>query len=352
MSESAGAKTAGGTDLLVRQETPFNAETTLRSLAGVITPTESFFVRSHFATPADWNGLTVSGAVETPLKLTVEEIKSFPSRTLSVTIECAGNGRAFLDPPAAGVQWELGAVATAEWYGVPLSLLLDRAGMTAEAVEIVFRGADSGLLAHSNLPLTFERSLSVLDATHQDVLVAYEMNGLPLTPAHGAPVRLVVPGWYGMASVKWLACIEVVTEPFLGHFQVEDYVIVGPDGHVDPCRTIQPRAVTVAPKPGDLIQSGSVRVRGYCWAGTAEVVSVELTADAGQTWQTCALSPSTGAYTWRQWGCEWKPPGIGRFHLIARARDASGMIQPTGPVWNPLGYANNGAEPVTIEVRA
>ncbi len=323
---------------------PLNAETRLDLQEGVITPATCHYVRSHFSFPASPAAITIGGAVRTPRSLAIEVLRALPSRTATVTLECAGNGRAFLAPPAPGEQWTLGAVSTASWTGVTLRTLLEPAGLSDRAIEILFRGADSGEPAGLGRRITFERSLPVERALSDDVLVAYAMNGEPIPTEHGAPVRLIVPTWYGMASVKWLSEIVAIEEPFRGFYQSDRYVIGD-----QPLRAIRPRAVITAPV--DLVRAGEpVRIRGYAWSGQGPVTRVDLTTDAGTAWRQTVLGPETSPAAWRQWSLSWIPE-VGTHTLIARATDGSGDAQPLTQRRNALGYENNAAQPIRVEAR-
>jgi DMSO/TMAO reductase YedYZ molybdopterin-dependent catalytic subunit len=261
-----------------------------------------------------------------------------------VTLECAGNGRSFLEPPAPGEQWGLGAVSTAEWTGVALRSLVEPSGLSAATVEILFRGADSGTPPDVGTRIGFERSLPIDRAVADDVLVAYAMNGAAIPPEHGAPLRLVVPTWYGMASVKWLAGIVALEQPFRGFYQVDRYVI----GNA-PLGPMKPRAVIVAPlRP---VGAGvPIVVRGYAWSGQGPIVRVELSTDRGATWRDAQLAAPPGPAAWREWRADWTP-NAGSVELIARATDAAGNRQGLRNVRTPLGYANNAAQPVRVDVR-
>jgi len=270
-------------------------------------------------------GLSVGGLVEHPLAAPID-LGGFEQRRLVATLECAGNGRAFLQPPVPGEQWELGAVSTAEWEGIPLRSLLELARLRREAVEVVFEAADG-----------FARSLPLEVALHPETLLVTAMNGEPLPHLHGGPVRVLVPGWYGMAAVKWLTRIEAVGEPFRGHFQVERYVIDGRS-----MGEMAVRAVISEARPG--------RVRGYAWTGRGTVRSVELSADGGRTFAPARLLPAAGPHAWVEWIAGWQPDGPGENFLIARATDSGGRVQPLEQSWNELGYANNQARPVRVMV--
>lgn len=330
-------------DLRVVTASPFNAETLLDEQVGVITPVERHYVRSHFAVPMHEGFVRIEGSVARTLAVSVEDLQRRASTSMVVTLECAGNGRGSLVPPAPGEQWGIGAVGTAEWTGVPLADLLAEADPLPETVELVFSGADEGLVGAVGRVMEFERSMPLADAGA--ALVAVGVNGRPLTPAHGAPVRLLVPGSYGMASVKWLSRITAVTEPFRGFFQADRYVV---DGR--PLGPIAPRAVIATPAEGSALAAGPVVIRGYAWSGHGLIDRVDLSTDAGGSWSSAVLGPTGSATAWREWELPWTPPRTGAFTLLARATDGTGTVQPLDQVRTDLGYGNNAARPVVIQV--
>jgi DMSO/TMAO reductase YedYZ molybdopterin-dependent catalytic subunit len=271
------------------------------------------------------------------------ELRALPASTLTVTLECAGNGRSFLEPPAPGEQWALGAVSTAEWTGVPLRTLLEPCGISPTLVEILFRGADAGSPPGMGR-IAFERSLPLERALADEVLVAYAMNGAEIPREHGAPARLLVPRWYGMASVKWLAEIVALERPFRGFYQADRYVIGD-----QPLATMRPRAVIVAPSRGVAAGAACV-IRGYAWSGQGPVTRVALSVDGGSTWHDAALGPGQGPAAWREFRSTWVPE-VGTHDLLARATDAAGEIQGVRNTRTDLGYANNAAQPVRVDAR-
>lgn len=343
-AEPAPGPAEPGVGLRLVSARPFNAETPLEALLGTLTPTEMHFVRSHFAVPDHPGVLIVAGGTREALVLTLDDLLDRPALSLAATIECAGNGRAFLDPPVAGEPWRLGAVGAAEWTGVPLQALLDEAGIADASVEILFRGADEGTPAGLGRTIAFERSLPL--PVPDDALVAYAMNGRRLPPDHGAPFRLIVPGWYGVASVKWLTHIEAIARPFRGFYQADRYVI----GET-PVSEIAPRAVIVSPADGGRVAAGPTVIRGYAWSGRTTVARVEVSLDGGSSWSGATLGPAIG-WAWRTWELAWEPRVAGTAVLIARAIDGRGERQPLEQVRNELGYRNNAAQPVTVEVVA
>jgi DMSO/TMAO reductase YedYZ molybdopterin-dependent catalytic subunit len=267
-----------------------------------------------------------------------------PARTLAVTLECAGNGRKFLEPPTPGEQWGLGAVGTAEWTGAALHSVLGDASLPS-AVEVLFRGADEGTPTDLGRRIAYERSLPIDIARGDNVLVAYAMNREPIPREHGGPLRLVVPSWYGMASVKWLAEIRLIDRPFDGFFQQDRYVIEGRQ-----LQRIEPRAVITSPRDGAAMSGGSLEVRGYAWSGQAPLDRVELFADGERAVGTMTASAEAPRFAWNEFVFRISlDPG--EHDLVARAIDCDDNKQPMTPKWNSLGYANNAVQPVRIRVR-
>jgi DMSO/TMAO reductase YedYZ molybdopterin-dependent catalytic subunit len=328
-------------ELLVLTEEPLNAETKLDLQRGPIVPAGRHYVRTHFGIPDGPREILITAAATRTV--TLDEIRALPSRTLAVTLECAGNGRRYLDPPAPGEQWGLGAVGTAEWTGAPLESVVGDSWLPS-AVEVLFRGADKGTPKDLGRRIAYERSLP-MEIARGGALVAYAMNGQPIPPEHGGPLRLIVPSWYGMASVKWLAEIRLIEQPFEGFFQKDRYVIEG-----SPLRNIEPRAVIVAPADGADVQGPSLEVRGFAWSGRAPVDRVEL-SEGDRTLGSATLRASSTAYAWQEFAihCSLHP---GAHVIIARATDRDGNTQPLSAKWNALGYANNAARPTRIRVRS
>jgi DMSO/TMAO reductase YedYZ molybdopterin-dependent catalytic subunit len=324
---------------------PLNAETPLERQVGAITPASLHYVRDHFAIPQAPERLAIDGAVRTPLQLEPGDIRSLPSRSLVVTLECAGNGRAFLDPPVAGEQWRTGAVGTAEWTGASLSAVLEMAGPLASAVEVLCVGADAGTPADVGARIAYERSLPLADALRDDVLLAYAMNGDDLPPEHGAPLRLIVPGWYGMASVKWLARLSLIERRFDGFFQAKRYVVGD-----RPLREIAPRALIAWPREGERLEMRPFVARGYAWSGRGDIALVEASADGGRSWRDATLDDPLSRYAWQQWHAAVAPRASGQLVLLARAVTTAGTTQPLEEVRGALGYANNAARPVRVEI--
>jgi sulfite oxidase len=314
-------------ELVIVRPDPLCAESPLRLDDGILTPVSQFYVRNNFPIPDPPTEMTIGGAVQQSVRLTPADVRQLPRRRLTATLECAGNGRSFMKPPVPGEQWRLGAVSTADWEGISLSEVLELARPMPDAVEILFQSADG-----------FARSLPMDQALHRDTLLVDTMNGASLTPAHGSPLRLLVPGWYGMASVKWLAHIEAVRTPFRGHFQVERYIIGD-----RPLRAMQPRSLILDPADGVVLPQRNQSIRGVTWTGSGHVTEVQVSDDGGGRWLSATFADPPQPYTWRRWSCDWLPRRSGPTSLVARATDSSGNRQPLEPVWNELGYANNAA---------
>jgi sulfane dehydrogenase subunit SoxC len=329
----------------------------LEALRYDVTPTGMHYLLVHFDIPAIDPAsyrLALGGRVAKRLELDLEQIRARPRRTLAVTLECAGNGRARLSPRPVSQPWLDEAVGTAEWTGTPLAGLLDEAGLDPEVVELVFTGADHGVeKGHEH---DYARSLGVADATRPEVLLAYEMNGRPLEPQHGFPLRLLVPGWYGMTHVKWLTRIEAVAQPFDGYQQrVAYWFKQRPDEVGEPVTRIRPRALMVPPGFPDFltrhrtVEAGTVRLRGRAWSGGGAITGVSVGIDG--SWATAELEDPLGPFAWRGWHHEWEATP-GDHVLSCRATDASGARQPTEPPWNLQGMGNNLVQRVRITVRA
>jgi sulfane dehydrogenase subunit SoxC len=323
-----------------------------------ITPVGLHYLLIHYdipaVDPATWR-LELDGGVERALSLTLDDLRARPRVTHAVTFECAGNGRALLEPRPLSQPWLLEAVGTGEWTGTPLRALLEEAGPRAGAVEVLFTGLDRG--TEGGVEQDYQRSLPLAEALGDDVLLAYELNGAPLPPQHGFPLRLVVPGWYGMTNVKWLARISVLDHPFTGYQQARGYRMRrDPDEEGDPVTRMLPRALMVPPGIPDfatrrrLLAQEPCRIEGRAWSGCAPVEAVEVSHDGGADWLPASLGPELGPHSWRGWHFDWSPPGTGEYELCCRARDAAGNEQPDAEPWNFHGYANNAPQRVQVTV--
>src|SRR5438034_3056735 len=346
---------------IVRGESPLNLEMQFERLEGFLTPTESFYVRTHFPIPpidrdAWW--LRVEGSVQNPFTINYEQLLKLESKTIRASLAFAGRHRHLLDPQVKGVQWGLGAVGTAEWTGVPLSALLDRAGVKSTACEVILEGADHGMLNDPKSPpgeLTFARSIP-LEKAQRDVLLAYKMNGSELPPPNGFPVRAIVPGWYAMASIKWLQRIIVTDQPFTGYYQTIDYAYWNRRAEVaelTPLTEMQIKAEIAKPAEGETVPANSsVRVHGAAWTSDGEITKVELSTDGGSTWNETNLMGQPKPNAWRLWEFNWQTPSApGNQTLIARATDSLGRTQPVLRDPDRGTYMINHLLPITVEVR-
>src|SRR5262245_30872802 len=343
--------------LVVHRAHPLNCETSIAALiGGIVMPNAHFYVRNHFQLPkldpSTWR-LHIGGLVERPSSLSLRELSQMRSETRIVTLECAGNGRSLLDPPIAGEKWNLGAVSTAEWTGVPLVEVLDRVGIRPEAREVLFRGADGGTLPGHTGTIRFERSLELDDARSSEAFLAYAMNGEPLPIQHGYPLRLIVPGWYAVTSVKWLTEIEVIGQPFCGHFQTDSYFYEWQrDDQVvrEPVTLQRVRALITEPNAGAEVDRGDVAIRGVAWSGGAAIARVEVSVGGG-AWQGARLVGERRRHSWQWWELLTRIEQAGTISLRARATDLAGRTQPDSPEWNRLGYGNNAVQEVLVHVR-
>src|SRR5437868_390864 len=342
--------------LLIVRTDPLNGETSIHDLAGgAVMPTDRFYLRDHFPIP-DLDGehyrLSVRGLVKRPLEVSLSDLHNMPSESRVVTLECAGNGRSLFDPAVPGEPWGLGAVSTAEWTGVPLIELLERAGVKPGATDVVFRGADGGNVAGVDAPIRFERSLPVDRISDAGALLAYAMNGEALSAPHGYPLRLIVPGWYAVASVKWLTEILVTDRPFDGYFQATKYwyewVRGGRDDR-EPVTLLNVRALIVTPAPGTTLRRGETAIRGVAWSGAERIAKVEVSFNDGP-WQEARLIGEGRRGAWQWWELFESLKDGGPLVVRARATDASGRTQPDEAEWNRLGYGNNSVHSVAAQV--
>ena len=335
--------------LLAVTEQPQNAETPLSALQHPVTPTELFYRRNHFPIPEidpeEWR-LRVEVGPDDVRAVSLAQLQALPQRTVRVTLECAGNARTGMEPRPPGTAWGVGAVSTGDFTGTPLRSLLDPASLPPGAVEVWFRGGD----ATPDHPRPYDRSLPLEVALHEDTLLVWEMNGEPLPPAYGFPVRLVVAGWYGMAAVKWLTDVRVLSEPFTGFYQRDEYVYLGEEGvpEGEPVARMRVRSLITHPVEGDRLAGGEIAVQGTAWSGSGPIARVEVSADGGVTWQAAELEPPVSPFGAQRWSLAWSPSTAGSYTLLARATDAAGNTQPLRAPWNRLGYGNNACHAVTV----
>ncbi len=347
----APARPPGGPASPVRIDA-LNAETAPAALRTAVTPARGFFVRSHFPAPlvraSSWT-LAVTGEVARPRSWTLDELRTLPQSRLVATLECAGNSRKRLSRSVPGeLPWGDHAVGTAVWKGVPLSALLEAAAPLPGAEEVVFTGADTG----SAGPVRrFSRSLTGDLSQNRDVLVATEMNDAPLSTDHGWPARLVVPGWYGMAWVKWLTRIQLQHSAFQGHYQASRYIYqYHRDGKVvrEPVTRLRVKSLVLSPAPGERLARRPHVVSGRAWSGSGPIRKVEVNVGAG--WTSAQLTPGNGPYDWSGWEYVWSPEQRGRATVRVRATDATGATQPAAPEENDFQYGINSVHSVQVTI--
>ena len=355
---------SGTGGLTVRVARPFDAETPVGEFASFLTPIDRFFVRSHFGPPAmetieesQWK-LSVGGAVERPQVFSMTSLRQLEPVAITAVLQCSGNGRAYHQPRVPGVQWDRGAVGNAQWTGVRLRDVLQAAGVRAEGRHVQFQGADRPAVA--TVPL-FVRSIPLEKALHPDTIVAYEMNGRALPLLHGAPLRVITPGWMAESCIKWLTDIVVREDEAKGYYMQTAYRVPGhlassstglnSDAMV-PVEVMPVKSLIVSPESGQHATIGHVMIQGVAWAGETRVAKVELSMDEGKSWKTAQLLGEARPYAWRQWRFIWpaKVPGI--FTVVCRATDEQGAAQPPVSPWNPGGFLWNGWDRITVDVNA
>jgi len=330
----------------------------LEALTADLTPAGMHYLLIHYDVPfpraEDWS-LSFEG-FDRPMRLSLDDLRSRPRVSAPVTLECAGNGRAMFDERPVSQPWLLEAVGNAEWAGTPLAPLLHEAGVPESTVDVSFRGLDQGIeIDEEQAP--YERGLPIDEALRDDVIVAFEMNGRPLPPQHGAPARLVVPGWYGMAHVKWLDRIAALAEPFDGYQNTVSYRMrTDPDEAGEPLGRIRvrslmaPPGVPTFPERERMVAAGPLTMQGRAWSGSAPIERVEFSADGATTWTDAVVDPAPAPHAWHRWAVDWvAEPGV--HELACRATDAAGATQPMEPEPNLGGYANNAVQRVRVTVR-
>ncbi|WP_339643180.1 sulfite oxidase [Jannaschia helgolandensis] len=353
----------GKDGLTLLNDRPVNAETPPHLLDDAITPTARHFIRNNGIVPDDmdpatWT-LTIDGFVDTPMELTIADLRErFEVVTMALTLECGGNGRSAFDPPASGNQWTYGAVGCAEWTGVRLRDVLEAAGVQSNVIYTAHYGADYHLSGDPDKqPLS--RGVPIAKAMTDNVLIAFEMNGGPLHPMNGAPLRLVVPGWPASTAQKWLTRIQL-------RDQVHDGAKMTGTSYRVPNRPIAPgeevatedfviiermpvKSLVTFPANGAEIGM-ETEVRGHAWSGDRSVDAVEVSIDFGATWQPTDLDPAVNEGAWQNWRADISFPQAGYYEVWARATDNTGEMQPHAIDWNPKGYLNNTMHRVGIRV--
>lgn len=358
-ADQTGLVVPGEDGMIVRSLRFLDLEMPMEYLNSWITPVPHFFVRNHMHEPstldaAEWR-LSIAGEVEKPLTLSLAELQKLASHSVTNTLECAGNGRAFQQPKVAGVQWQRGAVGTARFSGPRLRDLLQRASVKSTGKHVMFHGLDE---VPGKVP-PFIRSIPIEKAMDADTLIATQMNGAPLTKHHGFPARALVPGWIGAASCKWLAEVKVLGKEFEGNFMNPAYRL--PNQPIKPGEAVKPedthpatalgvKSIIASPADDAKIKSGSIPIHGAAWAGEADITKVEVSTDSGATWNPARLGTEHARYAWRLWSYAWRPAKPGDYVIMSRATDSQGRTQADTAAWNPSGYLYNAVDQVKIHV--
>ncbi|MBV9579056.1 MAG: sulfite oxidase [Chloroflexi bacterium] len=317
-----------------------NFSTPLALVNRTVVDNPLFFLRSNNPPPnltsGDWR-VQVDGRVKHPLTLDLERLKALPSVTHEVWLECAGNSRSRWNPPGEGNQWDDQAISDARFTGVPLATILEQAGVEDDAIEVVATGYDVDAKGTH-----FQRGLPLQVARDRGVLLVYAMNDQPIPEPNGGPVRLIVPRWAGIASVKWPARLELVSEPFRGYYNAERYIVVDGEGRTTGViREMPVKSVVAWPTEGERVTAGPHTVFGFAWSGHAPIERVEVSTDEQRTWSPASLTPGDGPLAWTRWQFTWTPSSRGSARFAVRATDRAGNTQPEHAAWNKFGYQMN-----------
>jgi len=349
----------GKEKMIVLSSKPIVLEMPTNGFEHFITPTDMFFVRNNIGMPVidinKWS-LVVDGEVNTTLRLSMDDIKRFKKVEAVVTLECFGNSRSFFKPKVAGNQWKNGGIGTAQWKGVRLKDIIEKAGITDKSRHVVFDGADEPFAVGAP---DFKRSIPIEKALDPNTLLVYEMNGMQLPVYHGYPLRALVPGWGGSASVKWLKNINVSEREFGGFYMIDKYRYpkfpVSPGTKVSPMdmavlTDLDVKSIITRPIDGAKVPSREMAITGYAWTGEAEIKKVEVSTDIGRTWHKAKIIRSGGQYVWSLWEHKWRADRPGFYLLMSRATDTRGRMQPLHQEWNQDGYLYNVVDKVGIHV--
>ena len=345
-------------ELNVLSEDPLCAGVFLPNLDVPVSPTEGHFIRSHFAAPqvnpSDWS-LPVTGEINNSLNLSYDDLLKMPSHEVVSLMECAGNSRSTMQPPAEGVQWDNGAVSVSRWKGVSVKTVLEQAGLKPSATDVLFEGIDSGTEPHSGGKLNYAMSVPMEKLLNEDTLLAYEMNGETLPKDHGFPIRLLVPGWYGMASVKWLDKITVLDHPNAGFHEMDYCIYPATDGkndaEVQRVTSLKVKSLISTPTKGSILAPGSYTIKGVAWSGDGHITKVEVSTDDDRSWREAKLEQPNGNYSWQHFEIDWEAKNLGHSLVRCRATDNAGNVQPMLATWNFRGYQVNSIHSVPITVR-
>jgi DMSO/TMAO reductase YedYZ molybdopterin-dependent catalytic subunit len=349
----------GKRPMILHNDRPEDLETPVRYFDSWITPVDAFFVRQHLPRPSKIDGatwrLTVNGMVSKPLQLSLADLQKMPQHTVPAVLECTGNGRGFYNPRVPGIQWGRGAIGNGEWTGPRIADILKAAGASASAAWLETDGADSGVAATPD----FVRSLPMKKALHPATVLALKMNGQELPDIHGYPARLIVPGWDGTSSVKWVVRLSAAAEPNQGFFMNPGYRY--PKYGLPPGTPARPAELEViegmpvkstitAPEEQAKVPQGTVTIRGFAWAGEEAIEKVDVSTDGGSRWQAAELSQQKLPFAWRLWTVRWTPKEPGYYTILSRATDTAGRVQPIVSPWNPSGYLWNAIDRVGVIV--
>lgn len=350
----------GKRSLIVHNDRPEDLETPVDFLNQWLTPTDAFFVRQHLPRPTLDEAkfrLLVTGRVSKEVSLTLADLRRLPQHTIPAVLECTGNGRSFFSPRVPGIQWGRGAIGNAEWSGPRLADVLKLVGADTNAAFVTANGADNGVAKTPD----FIRSLVMKKALHPATLLALRMNGEPLPPLHGFPLRLIVPGWDGTSWVKWVNYLSVDEKPNNGFFMNPAYRLPqhpGPPGapvspaDLEVIEAMPVKSYITGHTDGETIPLAAATLRGVAWAGEERVAKVEMSTDSGLTWNLAQLSGKDLPFTWRLWNAVWRPAEPGYYTVLSRATDIRGRTQPLVPVWNPSGYLFNAVDRIGLLVEA
>ncbi|CAM3825155.1 sulfite oxidase [Mesobacillus zeae] len=342
--------------LTTRSLMPENQETPIQFIQSDIVKHKLFYRRNHFSYPAlsysnYW--LPIDGLVTSPALLSMNDLLRLPSKTLKVVLECSGDKRSLFEPKVFGEQWEKGAISQGIWKGVPLSALLEHTGIKEGAKEVVVEGYDYGERTDLDQVYTFSRSLPIEKALHPDTMIAYEYNHRPIPFKHGYPLRLIVPQWYAMASVKWIKRISIIGSHFSGPFQSIDYVYYPSkenDNNAFPVTTINVNSTIQKPLDMDILNTGKHSIKGIAWTGKGTVTKVEVSTDNGRTWAKANMDYSDDmSYEWVSWSYEWTILEKGEYTVLSKATDSTGQTQPALPFWNRKGYGYHAIDQIKVK---
>jgi len=348
---------AGKRPMILHNDRPEDLETPVRYFDSYLTPVDAFFVRQHIPRPApieaDAYRLTVNGMVSKTLSLSLADLKRLPQASVPAVLECTGNGRGFYSPKVPGIQWGRGAIGNAEWSGPRISDILKMAGVSSGAAFLETDGADTGVAKTPD----FIRSLPLKKALHPATLLALNMNGQPLPTLHGFPARLIVPGWDGTSSVKWVIRLTAAAEPNNGFFMNPGYRY--PKYALPPGTPARPAELEViegmpvkstitSPEDQSKAALGPMTIRGFAWAGEQSIERVDVSTDGGSRWREAKLSGAKLPFAWRLWQIDWQPSDPGYYTILSRATDSSGRVQPIVAEWNPSGYLWNAIDRVGV----